>query len=71
MLDEHYGVIMMFLSKELYCLKQGSSKNVDEFGVHLLQQVQILQSEYPVRIHPEHMEEMKCNCFYEGLNPEN
>ena len=70
-LNEHYGVVMMFdpLSKELYSLKQGSSKNVAGFGVHLLQQVQILQSEYSGRIQLEHMEEMKCNCFYEGLNP--
>ena len=46
MLDEHYGIIMMFdaLSKELYSLKQGLSENVAVFGVHLLQQVQILQS---------------------------
>ena len=48
MLDEHYNVVMTFdtLRKELYSLKQGSSKNIAEFGVHLLQQVQILQLEY-------------------------
>ena len=56
------------LSKELYSLKQGSGENVAEFGVHLSQQVQILQSEYPRRILPEHVEEMKWDCFYEGLN---
>ena len=48
----------------------GSGENVAEFGVHLLQQVQILQSEYPGRIQPEHMEEMKWDHCYEGLNPE-
>ena len=71
MLDEHYGVIMMFdaLSKELYSLKQGLSKNVAELGVHLSQQVQIHQSEYPGGIHLEYWEEMKCDWFYEGLNP--
>ena len=71
LLDKHYGVVMTFdaLSKELYSLKQGLSENIAEFGVHLLQQVQILQSEYPRRIQPEHMEEMKHDCFYEGLNP--
>ena len=70
MLDKHYCVIMTFdaLSKELYSFRQGSSKNKAEFRVHLLQQVQILQSEYPQRIQPEHMEEMKCGCFYEGIN---
>ena len=43
-LDEHYGVVMTFdtLSKDLYSLKQGLSENVAEFGVWLLQQVQIL-----------------------------
>ena len=72
MLDDHYSVIMMFdgLSKELYSLKQALRKNVAAFGVHLLQQVQILQSECPGRIQPEHLEEMKHDCFYEGLNPE-
>ena len=72
MLDEQYGVIMTFnaLSKELYLFKQGSSKKIAEFGVHLSQQVQTLQSQYPGRIQQEHVEEMKCNCFYEGFNPE-
>ena len=72
MLDKHYGVVMMFnaLSKGLYSLKQGSRESVAEFGVHLLQQVQILQLEYQGKIQPEHVEEMKCDCFYEGLNPE-
>ena len=70
MLDEHYGIEMMFnaLCKELYSLKQGSGENVTEFWVHLSQQVQILQSEYLGRIQPEHIEEMKWNCFYEFLN---
>ena len=39
-----------------------------EFRMCLSQQVQILQSEYPVRILPEHEEEMKQDHFYEGLN---
>ena len=57
MLDKHYGVIMMFdaLSKELYSLKQGLNENVAEFRVCLLQQVQILQLEYPGRIQPEYV----------------
>ena len=40
-LDEHYGVTMMFstLSKELYSLKQGLEEKVAEFRVHLLQQI--------------------------------
>ena len=60
-LDEHYGVVMTFdtLSKELYFLKQGSGENVAEFGVHLSQQVLILQLEYPGRIQQDHIEEMK------------
>ena len=72
MLDEHYGVIMTFngFSKELYSLKQGLDENVVEFRVCLLQQVQILKSEHRGRIQPEHIEEMKHDCFYEGLNPE-
>ena len=66
MLDKHYGVVMTFhaLSRELYSLKQGLSENVAKFSIHLLQHVQILQSEYPRRIQPEHLEEMKCDCFY-------
>ena len=70
-LDEHYGMVMMFgaLSKELFSLKQGSRENVAKFGVHLFQQVQILQSEYPGRIQQEHVEEMKQHHFHEGLIP--
>ena len=72
MLDKYYGTVMTLdtLSKELYSLKQGSGENVAKFGVHLSQQVKILQSEYPGRIQLEHVEEMKQDCFYEGLTPE-
>ena len=38
--------------------------------MHLLQQVQIIKSEYPGGIQLEHLEEMKHDCFYKGLNPE-
>ena len=71
MLDEHYGIAMMIdaLTTELYSLKQGSGENVAEYGVQLSQQVQILQLEYPGRIQLEHIEEMKPDCFYKGLNP--
>ena len=60
-LDKHCGMVMTFdaLSMELYSLKQGSGENVAKFGVHLSQQVQILQSEYLGKIQQEHMEEMK------------
>ena len=40
-----------------------------KFGVHLLQQVQILLLEYLGRIQQKHMEEMKWDHFYEGINP--
>ena len=56
------------LSKDFYSLRQVSGGNINEFGVCLSQQVQILQSEYPGRILPEHMEEMKCDKFCEGLH---
>ena len=71
MLDKHYGIVMTFnaLSKELYSLKQGIGENMGEFGVHLSQQVQILQMEYPSRIQQEHVEEVKRDCFYKGLSP--
>ena len=61
MLDEHYGMVMTFnaLSKELYSLKQGMGENVAELRVHLSQQVQILQMEYPGRIQQEYVEEVK------------
>ena len=71
MLDEYYGIVMMFdaLSKELYSLKQGSGENVANFGVCLSQQVWILQSEYLGGIQQKHVEEMKQDGFYKGLNP--
>ena len=70
-MDEHYGMVIMFnaLCKELYSLKQGSRENVAEIGVHLSQQVQILQLEYLGRIQQQHVEEIKWDHIYEGLNP--
>ena len=64
-------MVMMFvtLGNECYSLKQGSWENVAEFGVCMLQQFKILQSEYLGRIQQEHIEEMKQDCFYDGLNP--
>ena len=72
MLDKHFCAMMTFeaLSKELYSLKQGMQENVAEFRVHLSQQIQILQMEYPSRIQQEHVKEVKWDHFYEGLNPE-
>ena len=72
MLDEHYDVEMTFdaLNKELYSLKQETGENVAKFEVCLSQQVQILQTEYLSRIHKEHVEAVKWDCFYEGLSPE-
>ena len=57
MLDEHYGVVMTLdtLSKELLSLKQGTGGNVAKFGMHLSQQLQIFQWEYPERIQLEHI----------------
>ena len=57
-------------SVKSYSLKQVLGENVEVFGVQPSQQVQILQSEYPGRIQPEHMEEVKHDHFYEGLNLE-
>ena len=69
--DEHYGVVITFnaLSKEFYSLKQGFGEYVAEYGVHLSQQVKIIQSEYPGRIWPKHVEETKHDCFCDSLNP--
>ena len=68
--DEHYGVMMTFnaLSKELYYLKQGMGEHMAKFGLHLSQQVQILQMEYPSRIQQQHVEEVKWDHFYKGLS---
>ena len=57
------------LSKEIYSLKQGSNENISQFGVYLFKIVQTLQFEYLGRIQQEHVEELKHNSFYEGLNP--
>ena len=66
-----YGFVMIFdtLSKELYSLKQGLGETLTEYGMCPLQQVQILQLEYPGRIWPKHLEKIMPDCFYEGLNP--
>ena len=72
MQDEHYDMVMTFnaLSKELYSLKQESRESVAEFRGHLSQQVQKHQLEYLRRIQQEHIEEMKWDHFYKGLNLE-
>ena len=70
MLDQYYGVVQSFdsLSKELYALQQGAQESVAKFGIRLTEQVQILWDKFP-RIFPvRYMEDVKRDCFYEGLH---
>ena len=72
MLDKHYGVVMTFdaLNKELYMLHQGYQEGMSEYGVWLALHVWIIQTDLPRHIRDEHLEGVKHDHFYEGLNEE-
>ena len=68
-LDEHYNNVKVLdaLNQELFQLWMADKETVSDWGVCLLRHLQILAVSFPDHFPPDHVAELKRDCFYGGL----
>ena len=68
-LDEHYNNVKALdaLNQELFQMRMADKETVSDWGVCLSQHLQILVASFPDQFSPEHVAELKRDCFYGGL----
>ena len=68
-LDKHYNNVKALdaLNQELFQMRMADKETVSDWGVHLSQHLQILVVSFPNGFPPEHVAELKRDCFYGGL----
>ena len=68
-LDKHYNNVKVLdvLNPELFQLQMADKETVSDWGVHLSRYLQILAASFPDCFLPEHVVELKRDCFYGGL----
>ena len=68
-LDEHYNNVKALdvLNQELFQLQMADKETVSDWGVHLSRHLQILAASFPDCFPPDHVAELKRDCFYGGL----
>ena len=69
LLDEHYNNIKALdvLNQGLFQLQMGEKETVSEWEVCLLRHLQILMASFLECCPPDHIAELKQDCFYGGL----
>ena len=68
-LDEHYNNVKALdaLNQELFQMRMADKETVSDWGVHLSRHLQILAASFPDHFPPDHVAELKRDCFYGGL----
>ena len=68
-LDEHYNNVKALdaLNQELFQMRMADKETVLDWGAHLSRHLQILAASFPDHFPPEHVAELKTDCFYGGL----
>ena len=68
-LDEHYNDVKALdaLNQELFQLWMADKETVSDWGVHLSRHLQVLVTSFPDHFPPDHVAELKKDCFYSGL----
>ena len=68
-LDKHYNNVKALdaLNQELFQMRMADKETVSDWGIHLSWHLQILAASFPNRFPPEHVAELKRDCFYGGL----
>ena len=68
-LDEHYKNVKVLdaLNQELFQLWMADKETVSDWGICLLRHLQILAASFPDCFPPDHVGELKRDCFYGGL----
>ena len=65
-LDEHYNNVKALdaLNEELFQLWMADKETVSGWGICLSRHLQILAASFPDCFHPDHVAELKRDCFY-------
>ena len=68
-LDEHYNNVKALdaLNQELFQLQLADKKTISDWGICLLRHFQVLAASFPNCFPPNHVAELKGDCFYGGL----
>ena len=68
-LDEHYNNVKVLdmLNQELFQLWMADKETMSDWGIHLSRHLQVLPASFPDCFPPDHVMELKSDCFYGGL----
>ena len=68
-LDKHYNNVkaLDMLNQELFKIWMADKETVLDWNIHLLGHLQFLAASFPDCFAPDHMVELKRDCFYGGL----
>ena len=55
------------LNQELFQMRTADKETVLDWGIHLSRHLQILAASFPDCFPPDHVAELKRDCFYGGL----
>ena len=68
-LDELYNNMKALdaLNQELFQLWMADKETISDWGICLLRQLQVLAASFPCCFPPDHVAELKWDCFYGGL----
>ena len=68
-LDEHYNNVNALdaLNQELFQLWMADKETISDWGINLLRHLQVLAVFLPDHFPPNHVAELKQDCFYGGL----
>ena len=66
-LDEHYNNVKVFDALNQELLWMADKETMSDWGVHLSRHLQVLAASFPDHFPPDHVAELKRDCFYGGL----
>ena len=68
-LDEHYNNVKALdaLNQELFQLQMVDKETVSDWGICLSRHLRVLAASFPDRFPPDHVAELKRDCFYGRL----
>ena len=68
-LDEHYNNVKVLdvLNQELFQLQMADKETMWDWGIHLSRHLQVLATSFPDHFPPDHVAELKRDCFYGRL----
>ena len=68
-LDEHYNNVkaLYVVNQELFQLQMADKETVSDWGICLSRHLQVLAASFPDHFPPDHVAELKRDCFYSRL----